>query len=214
MLEQGARARLGDKCRMVNKRGDTHKLTGEQAGVRSQRWWTSSLQARERSSQRERERERERERVRGELEESWSCAASIAHPRDSVAPIEVCDDGPRLSADQSRSKLSLWCSAGSVFNYVWDRYSGLRGLSFNLPQSSSLGPLLVSPGLFVRRFSLFTPSSPPTDSCTHVAASAHTLLPPLPPPPPGVLLLLLPLSLPLLSLDFSSGTFPRRVYPR
>jgi len=53
---------------------------------------------------------------------------SIAHPRDPVPPIEVRDDGARLSADQSWSKLSLWCFAGLVFNYVWDRYSGLRGL--------------------------------------------------------------------------------------
>lgn len=82
---------------------------------------------------------------------AWSCAASIAHPRDSVAPIEVCDDGPRLSADQSRSKLSLWCSAGSVFNYVWDRYSGLRGLSFNFPASSSSSSSSRSLGLSVSR---------------------------------------------------------------
>lgn len=57
---------------------------------------------------------------------------SIAHPRDPVPPIEVRDDGARLSADQSWSKLSLWCFAGLVFNYVWDRYSGLRGLSVSL----------------------------------------------------------------------------------
>lgn len=94
---------------------------------------------------------------------AWSCAASIAHPRDSVAPIEVCDDGPRLSADQSRSKLSLWCSAGSVFNYVWDRYSGLRGLSFNFPVSSSSSSSR-SLGLSVSRPIV---SSFASSSCTH-----------------------------------------------
>lgn len=76
---------------------------------------------------------------------------SIAHPRDPVPPIEVRDDGARLSADQSWSKLSLWCFAGLVFNYVWDRYSGLRGLVASLFHST----LAISPFRFSSAFLIF-----------------------------------------------------------
>lgn len=81
---------------------------------------------------------------------------SIAHPRDPVPPIEVRDDGARLSADQSWSKLSLWCFAGLVFNYVWDRYSGLRGsLSPSFAQHSVLSlSLSLSLSISPFRFSL------------------------------------------------------------
>lgn len=87
-------------------------------------------------------RHRRRQRIRGEMP---------IPPWHRAWPIEVRDDAARLSADQSWIKLSLWCFTELVFNYVWDRYWSLRGLSCeSLPCHES------TPGCLSRFFSRAT----------------------------------------------------------